>query len=320
MYEGLDIPIAYSRALLEAGERYPELVVLDADIPDSCLTEPFYAAYPGRAFDLGVAEQSLPTFAAGLALMGKIPFYNTFAVFAVHRGFDMLRQSVAYNRANVKIVGHAAGQSLGYAGPSHHTLEDVSAVRALPNMVILSPSDGEETRQMVFWMAEYQGPVYLRLPRAKVPPIHAPDYRFELGKTEMLRPGRDLSIFVSGDLVTLALELHKRLAEEGESLQVVNVPCLKPLPAEQILRYGRLTRAAITLEDHNIYGGLGSAVAEIYAEHLQKPLRRIGIPDTFTESDDRPALLNAYGVHLEGALQAAQSLLQENEDLEGSHV
>jgi len=304
-----DIPTAFSEVLVEIGAANDRVVVLDADIADSCKTEPFYDHFPGRAFDFGVAEQSLPTFAAGLALMGKIPFYNTFAVFAVHRGFDMIRQSIAYNKANVKIIGHCGGQSLGYAGPSHHTLEDISAMRALPNMVILNPSDALETRQMAWWMVDHDGPVYLRLSRSKVDPFHIPDYRFQLGITEKIREGTDISIFVTGDLITLALDIHKALSDEGISVQVVNVPTLKPLPVGEITRHGNLTQAAITIEDHNIIGGLGSAVAEIYAEHLQKPLRRIGIPDTFTESDDKEVLLQAYGVSLETCRQTIFELL-----------
>lgn len=309
MIDLVDIPTAYSLAIVDAGRVHPNLVVLDADLPDSCLTEAFKASYPDRSFDLGVAEQSLPTFAAGLALMGKIPFYNTFAVFAVHRGFDMVRLSIAYNAANVKIIGHAAGQAMGYAGPSHHTLEDIAPMRSLPGMVVLSPADEEETYQMVMWMAEYVGPVYLRLPRSKVGPIHAPDYRFELGKTERLREGEDLSLFVTGDLVTLALQVHDELAKDGMSIQVVNVPTLKPLPHEEIEKHGSITRAAITLEDHNVYGGLGSAVAEIYAEYLPRPLKRIGIPDTFTESDDRKVLLDAYGISLLNIKKSANQML-----------
>jgi len=305
----LDIETAFGEALLKAGEIDERVVVLDADLADSCMTEAFYRAFPGRAFDLGVAEQSLPLFAAGLALVGKIPFFNTFASFAVHRSLDMIRVSVAYNRANVKIVGHAAGHSLGYAGPSHHALEDIDAMRGLPGMVILCPADEVETGQMVRWMVEYDGPVYLRLTRAKVPDFHDPGYEFRIGQTERVRDGKDISIFSSGDLITLALELHEHLKAEDIDAQVVNVPCLKPLPAEEILRHGRETRAAITIEDHNIYGGLGSAVAEIYAENLQKPLRRVGIPDTFTESDDRPVLLEAYGVSLDACLQKARELL-----------
>ncbi len=305
-----DITAAYSEALVEVGRAYPNVVVLDADIADSCRTEPFYDAFPGRAFDLGVAEQSLPTFAAGLALVGKIPFYNSFAVFAVHRGVDMIRQSIAYNRANVKIVGHAAGQSMGYTGPSHHTVEDFSVLRAIPHMTILSPCDAEETRQMVWRMVEHDGPVYLRLVRSAVPDVHQPGYRFEIGKTERLREGRDLSIFSTGDLVTLALQTHDALREQGINAQVVNVPTIKPLAADEILPHATLTGGAITIEDHNVLGGLGSAIAEIYAEHLRRPLIRIGIPDVFTESDDGTVLREAYGLSLGHALSAAHRVLE----------
>jgi transketolase len=305
----LDNETAFGEALLEVGRSEPRVVVLDADIADSCMTERFAREFPGRAFDLGIAEQSLPTFAAGLALVGKIPIYNTFAVFAVHRGFDMIRLSVAYNQANVKIVGHAAGLSLGYAGPSHHAIEDVSSLRALPGMVILSPADELETRQMVHWMVGYNGPVYLRLTRAAVQNIHNPGYQFELGKTERLREGEDLTLYASGDLIVLALTLHEHLKQNSIQAQVVNVPTLKPLPAEEILKHGRSTRAALTIEDHSIYNGLGSAVAEIYAEYLQKPLGRIGIPDVFTESDEREVLLEAYGISLNACIQKAREIL-----------
>jgi transketolase len=304
-----DITSAFGDALVEVGCAYSNVVVLDSDIADSCRTEPFKQQFPERSFDLGVAEQSLPTFAAGLALVGKIPFYNSFAAFSVTRGVDMIRQSLAYNRANVKIIGHAAGQSMGYTGPSHHTVEDFSVLRAIPRLTILNPCDAVEARQMVWRMAETDGPIYLRLVRMAVPNPHRSDYRFEIGKTELLHEGNDISIFVTGDLVTLALELHDRLAEEQISAQVVNVPTIKPLPPQEIIRHGKLTRAALTIEDHNIYGGLGSAIAEIYAENLQKPLRRLGIPDTFTESDEGPVLRQAYGLNLTVALTKTKSLL-----------
>jgi transketolase len=304
-----DITKAYSKALVEVGRAFPNVVVLDSDIADSCQTEAFNREFPDRTFDLGVAEQSLPTFAAGLALVGKIPFYNSFAVFAVTRGVDMIRQSIAYNRANVKIVGHAAGQTMGYTGPSHHTLEDISILRAIPGLTILNPCDATETRQMVWAMAEYDGPVYLRLVRAAVPDPHQPHYRFKIGKVELLRGGDDLSIFVTGDLVVLALQACSALAERGVSAQVINVPTLKPLPSQEILQYGGQTRAALVIEDHNILGGLGSAVAEVYAGHLCKPVRRMGIPDVFTESDDGAVLRSAYGLNLESALKLAAECL-----------
>lgn len=281
-----DITKAYSEALVEVGHAFPNVVVLDSDISDSCQTEAFKSHFPERSFDLGVAEQSLPTFSAGLALSGKIPFYNSFAVFSVNRGVDMIRQSIAYNHANVKIIGHAGGQSMGYTGPSHHTLEDFSILRAIPGIIILNPCDAFETRQMVWRMAETAEPAYLRLVRAAVPNPHHPGYRFEIGRTELLLEGSDLTIYATGDVISLAIEAHFALAQQGISAQVVNVPTLKPLPAEQVLQFGSQTRFGITVEDHNIYGGLGSIISEIYAEGLSKPLRRVGIPDTFTESDE----------------------------------
>ena len=305
----LDIPAAFGEALLEAGELYPNIVVLDADLQDSCQTEAFYTRFPGRAFDLGVAEQSLPTFGAGLALTGKIPVCNTFAVFAVGRAFDQIRQSVAYNRANVKIVGHAAGLSLGYAGPSHHALEDVALMRALPNMVVLCPANDIEARQMVFWMVAYQGPVYLRLIRAKGPRVLPPDYQFELGKTVVIAAGDDVTVFTTGDLLAVGLQVRERLAAEGIGVNLVHVPTLKPLPPEEIVRHAEGTRAAVTIEDHQITGGLGDAVAKIFAGHLQQPLKSVGIRDTFTESDDRDVLLNAYHVSADVVVEAIRELI-----------
>lgn len=310
MNEDRDITTAYSEALVEIGLADRRVVVLDADLPDSCKTEPFYEACPGRAIDLGVAEQSLPTIASGLALEGKVPFYNTFAVFATGRSFDMIRVSVAYAQANVKIVGHAAGLSLGYAGPSHHALEDIGLMRVLPNVVVLQPADAEECRQMVWWMKDYAGPVYLRLTRAMVPNVHAEGWRFEMGRTERLREGSDVTLYSTGDLCVKALRVADVLTGEGISTQVVNVSTLKPLPPEEIVRHADLTRCAVTLEDHNVIGGLGSAVAEVYAEFVAgKPLRRLGIRDTFTESDDCDVLRDHYGLGDGEVVGAVRSLL-----------
>ena len=305
-----DIPTAYSNALVEIGQADAREVVLDADLPDSCKTEPFQAAFPERAFDLGVAEQSLPTVAAGLALAGKVPFYNTFAVFAAGRAFDMIRLSVAYARTNVKIVGHAAGLSLGYAGPSHHALEDLAMMRALPHVVVLQPADAVECRQMMWWMKDHAGPVYLRLARTAVPNVHADGWRFEMGKTERLREGCDVTLFTTGDLCTNGMRVAGELEQDDISAQVVNVSTLKPLAPEEIVRHAALTRGAITLDDHNVHGGLGSAVAEIYAEFVPgKPVHRIGIDDTFTESDDCDVLREQYGLADTDVVAAVHKLL-----------
>jgi transketolase len=291
-----DLAVVYGQALEELGRVNSAVVVLDSDIADSCQTERFRRAFPDRSFDLGIAEQSLPTFAAGLALCGKIPVCNSFAVFAVTRGLDMIRQSVCYNRANVKIVGHSAGQTMGYTGPSHHTIEDVAALRALPHMAIVTPCDAIELRQQVAALATWDGPVYLRVPRVSVPAIHGPGYRFEMGRTERLAEGQDVTLFASGDVVHLALAAREALAGEGIGARVVNVPCLKPLAEEELVQHGRDTRGAVTIEDHGVHGGLGGAVAEAYARWLRLPVVRIGIPDVFTESDDYTRLREKYGI------------------------
>lgn len=306
-----DLSVAFGKALEELGSTYPAVVVLDTDIADSCHTEAFRRAYPGRAFDLGVAEQSLPTFAAGLALCGKIPFCNSFAVFAVTRGLDMIRQSVCYNRANVKIVGHSAGQTMGYTGPSHHTIEDIAALRSLPGMAIVTPSDAVELRQLMVALVEWPGPAYLRLPRATVPTVHDPGYRFEMGKADRLAEGRDLTLFSHGDVVHLALAAREALSARGIAARVVNVPCLKPLGEDQIVAQGAGTRAALVIEDHNVLGGLGSAVTEAYARWLPQPVMRIGIPDTFTESDDFTALREKYGISVPAVIRAAAEVLKQ---------
>ena len=311
MPERRDLAKAFSEALVAVGERYPNVIVVDADLPDSCGTEGFWKKFPDRAWDIGIAEQSLPSVSAGLALGGFIPIYNSFAVFAVHRGVDMLRQAVCYNRANVKFVGHSAGQSMGYTGPSHHTVEDIALLRAMPGMTILQPADAPELAQMMMEMVEHEGPVYLRLPRVIVEPVHGDDYVFRLGQPDLIKPGKDVSIFVTGDPLGRVLALAQALEKErGISVQVVNIPTLKPLNAAAVVALGRQTRGAVTVEDHNILGGLGGAIAEIYGEHLAKPVRRVGIMDTFTESADGAALQSRYGLGDDAIRTAVLSILE----------
>ena len=313
-----DLAKVYSETLVAVGEKHGNVVVVDADLPDSCGTELFRRRFPDRAWDIGIAEQSLPTVSAGLAMCGLVPIYNSFAVFAVHRGVDMIRQAVCYNRANVKIVGHAAGQSMGYTGPSHHTLEDLALMRALPGMTILQPADGIELAQMMFAMVDLEGAVYLRVPRVVIDPTHDGQYRFQLGRPDLIKPGRDLTFFVTGDPLRRVLALARRLeAEQGISVQVVNIPTIKPLDVSAVVQLGRNTRAAVTVEDHNIFGGLGGAIAEIYSEHLQQPVRRVGITDTFTESADGAALQNRYGLSDEAISAAALTALGVRENRSG---
>lgn len=304
-----DITSAYGEALVEIGKAYPNVVVLNSDTADSCKTEGFLKAFPERSFDLGVAEQSLPTIAAGLSLNGKIPFYNSIAAFAVLRGVDMIRMSIAYSNTNVKIVGHAAGQSMGYTGPSHHTLEDIAILRAIPNITILSPCDAVETEQMVWKMAETQGPMYLRLVRATVPNFHKKNYKFQIGNTELMKNGTDITIFVTGDMITLAMELNYVFNSKNISCKIINVPTLKPINVNEVIGHGKTTLGALTIEDHSIFGGLGSIIAEIYAEFLQKPVKRMGILDTFTESDNAAVLRSKYGLNVDLAIKLISEIL-----------
>ena len=247
---------------------------------------------------------------AGLAYSGKIPYINTFAVFAAACTFDQVRQLVAYSRANVKICGSAAGLSLGYAGSSHHSLEDIALMRSQPNMLVVSPADAIETRQMVHAIAEIEGPVYLRLSRAKKPPLYDENYRLEIGKAVILREGTDVALFATGDMVFEALEAANLLSEKGILAEVVNVHTIKPMDIETISRVAQKTRAVVTVEDHSIIGGLGGAIAECLSEHMPTPMRRIGLRDTFCKSDSTKVLREAYGMAPVHIVEAAIEVIQ----------
>jgi transketolase len=271
-------------------------VIVEADLADSCRSDLFRDRFPERTVDVGVAEASAVAVGAGLAYSGKIPYVNTFAVFAAARTFDQVRQLVAYSHANVKICGSAAGLSLGYAGSSHHSLEDIALMRSQPGMIVVSPSDAIETRQMVHAIAEIDGPVYLRLSRAKKPLIYDAGYRLKIGEAVILREGADVALFATGDMVFDALEAADMLAAEGIAAEVVNIHTIKPLDVDTVTRVARKTGAVVTVEDHSVIGGLGGAISECLGELLPTPMRRIGLQDTFCESDSTSVLREAYGM------------------------
>lgn len=302
MNDVVDFAKRYAETLVELGEIESRVVVVDSDLCDSCSTEAFGKVFPNRTWDIGIAEQNLPLVSVGLAMAGLIPFYNSFAVFSVHRGIDMIRQSIAYNQTNVKIVGHAAGQSMGYVGPSHHTLEDIAILRAIPGIGILQPSDGEELRQMMHFMVQHEGPLYLRIPRIAVPDYHnvighTRSWTFRYGEPEVVRDGSDITVFATGELVSeFLLQVDQFEEILGLSIRLVNVATLKPVNIEKLVALGKDTLGAVTLEDHSRIGGLGSLVAEAYAEFLCKPVKRIGIDDTFTESASGRELRERYGM------------------------
>ena len=300
---------AYGKALLVLGSENPKVVVLDADLSKSTKTADFGKKYPERFFNMGIAESNLLGTAAGLAAAGKIPFASTFAIFAVGRAFEQIRNSIAYPKLNVKIAATHAGITVGEDGGSHQAIEDVAIMRAVPNMVVLVPADGEETRQVILAAAKYNGPVYIRMGRLEVPVLFRDDYRFEIGKANVLKEGTDVAIMANGVMVSMALDAAAELAAEGISVSVVNVASVKPLDEETIVRVAKQTKAVVTAEEHNIIGGLGSAIAEVLGEKQPTPMVRVGIKDTFGESGRPQELLEKYGLTKLNLVKAVHEVL-----------
>lgn len=300
---------AYGKALVALGAENPNVVVLDADLSKSTKTADFAKKYPERFFNMGIAEANLLGTAAGLAAAGKIPFASTFAIFATGRAFEQIRNSIAYPKLNVKIAATHAGVTVGEDGGSHQAIEDVAIMRAVPNMVVLVPADGEETRQAIQAAAKYNGPVYIRMGRLDVPLLFGSDYPFEIGKANVLKEGTDVAIMANGVMVAPALEAAEELAAAGISVSVVNVASVKPLDEETIVRVAKTTNAVVTAEEHNIIGGLGSAIAEVLAEKYPTPMVRVGLKDTFGESGRPNELLEKYGLTKTNLVQAVHEVL-----------
>lgn len=300
---------AYGNVLLTLGAENPNVVVLDADLSKSTKTVDFGKKYPERFFNMGIAEANLLGTAAGLAAAGKIPFASTFAIFAVGRAFEQIRNSIAYPKLNVKIAATHSGITVGEDGGSHQAIEDVAIMRAVPNMVVLVPADGEETRQVILAAAKYNGPVYIRMGRLAVPLLFEDDYNFEIGKANVLKEGTDVAIMANGLMVAMALEAAEELAVEGISVSVVNVASVKPLDEETIVRVAKQTKAVVTAEEHNIIGGLGSAIAEVLGEQLPTPMVRVGLKDTFGESGRPQELLEKFGLTKEALVKAVREVL-----------
>ena len=294
--------VEYGKTLARLGAENPDIVVLDADLSGSTQTHHFAKVFKDRFFNLGIAEQDLMGTAAGLALGGKIPFASTFAMFATGRAWEQIRQTIAYGNLNVKIVASHGGVTVGEDGGSHQALEDLALMRILPNMVVLVPADGPETRAMTRWAAGYQGPVYIRTGRMAVPVIYDDSYTFALGRGTILQEGRDVALMGVGIMVQACLEAAALLAAEGLTARVVNLSCLKPLDWELVVDSARLTGAVVTAEEHMVTGGLGS-------EHCPVPLKRIGLRDTFGMSGKPADLLKHYGLTAEDIKQAAQKVM-----------
>ena len=291
---------AFGKTLVKLGAKYPNMVVLDADVACSTQTKQFAAAYPERFFDVGIAEQDLIATAAGLSLTGKIPFAAAFAVFVTGRTYDQIRSSVCYQKANVKIIGTHGGVTVGEDGATHQALEDVSLMRGLPNMTVIVPADCNECEQVLEFAAEYNGPVYIRIARNSLPDIYPDDYVFNPCKAVVLCEGSDLTLISNGDILSEALKAADILAERGISAEVISLPVVKPLDSETIINSVKKTGFAVTVENHSIYGGIGSAVCEVLSEKLPSRVLRIGMNDTFGQSGTPKDLLKFYALDAEG--------------------
>jgi transketolase len=298
---------AFGEALIDLGARDERIVTLDADLSKSTMTAKFAKTYPGRAFNLGIAESNMIGVAAGLALSGRIPFACSFACFLVGR-FETIRVSVAYSQAPVKLVGTHVGVAIGEDGYSQMGLEDIACIRSLTNIPIVQPADELETKQAVAWAVEHPGPVYLRLTRQNLEPVHGDGYRFQFGRAEVLRPGTDVSVLATGGPLWNALEAAKRLEADGIRAEVLNVATIKPLDEETILRSAGKTGHVVTVEDHSITGGLGGAVAELLGEAMPTPLKRLGVVG-FGESGDAKGLYAKHGLDVDGIARSIRKFL-----------
>lgn len=291
---------AFGEALAELGAKYPNVVVLDADLAKSTKSLMFGERYPERFFELGIAEQNLVGVAAGLALAGKTAFCCSFACFVAGR-FETIKISVAYSGANVKVVGTHAGVGIGADGYSQMGLEDLALMRTLPGMSVYQPGDELETKQVIEHLCQTVGPAYVRLTRQDLPPVHGPDYRFQPGKIDVLAEGEDVAILATGGPVGYAMEARARLAVDGIDAAVINVHTIKPIDREGLLAWAGKVPLMVTVEDHNVLGGMGGAVAEVLAERQGGArLYRHGIPDVFGESGETEDLFRKFRLDGEG--------------------
>ena len=298
---------SYGKALAALGEEHPDLVVLDADLAGATKTATFQKAFPDRHFDCGIAEANMVCVAAGLSTTGLVPFASSFAMFAAGRAFEQVRNSVGYPHLNVKIGATHGGLSVGEDGASHQCCEDFALMRSIPGMVVMSPADDVEARAMVKAAYEYVGPVYMRFGRAAVPVIHEEDYKFEIGKGEVLKDGKDVAIIANGLMVAEALEAAETLKAEGIEAMVINMATIKPLDNELVLSAAKKCGKVITCEEHSVIGGLGEAVCSLLSENLPTPVKRIGVEDTFGRSGTAKEVLDAYGLNAAHIVSAAEA-------------
>lgn len=302
---------SYGNALAEVGKDYPNLVVLDADLAGATKTSIFQKAFPDRHIDCGIAESNMVGIAAGLATAGKIPFVSSFAMFAAGRAFEQVRNSVGYPHLNVKIGATHAGITVGEDGASHQCNEDLALMRTIPGMVVMCPSDDVEAKAAVRAAVEHDGPVYIRFGRASVPVINdRPDYQFTIGKGEVLREGSDVTIVATGICVANALEAAETLAADGISAEVINICTIKPLDEELIIKSAKKTGKVVTVEEHSVIGGLGSAVCDALCKSAPTPVCKIGMQDVFGESGSAEALVEKYKLDAKGICEQVKAFVK----------
>lgn len=311
MGEKIATRAAYGDALVELGGQYPDLVVLDADLSGSTMTKGFAKAYPDRFFNMGIAEGNMMTVAAGLAAAGKKAFANSFAIFASGRAFEQVRNSIAYPHLNVTVVGSHGGLSVGEDGATHQACEDMAVMRAIPGMVVCCPCDGTEMKAAVKALMDYDGPAYLRLGRSAVEDLTGdlPGYAFQLGKGVTLRDGGDVTIIAVGLMVQEAMKAAETLAAEGVQARVIDMHTVKPLDEALVLQAAKETGCIVTTEEHNIVGGLGSAVAEYLSGVCPVPVVRHGVEDVFGRSGKASEVLAAYGLTADGIVAKVKAAL-----------
>jgi len=300
---------AYGNALAKIGKENSNIIVLDADLSKSTKTDTFKKECPERFFNVGIAEQNLISVGAGLAAAGKIPFVSSFAMFATGRAFEQIRNAVCYPKLNVKVCATHAGITVGEDGATHQSLEDIACMCVLPNMTVIVPADEKETESVIQWAADYNGPVYVRLGRAGVDDVTADDYTFVPGKSNQLKDGSDVTIIACGALVGPAVEASKQLEAEGISARVINMASIKPIDSEAIIKAAKETGAIVTAEEHNVLGGLGSAVSEVVVANKPVPMEFVGVQDTFGESGTPKELMEKYGLTANDIVMAAKKVV-----------
>lgn len=294
---------SYGETLVKLGKENKNIVVLDADLAGATKTDLFGKEYPERFFDMGIAEANMLGTAAGLATCGKIPYASTFAVFAAGRGYDQIRNSICYPKLNVKICATHAGITVGEDGATHQMLEDLSLMRGLPNMTVISPSDDTQARWVIEEISKMEGPVYVRLARLATPIIYEEDQKFEIGKAVQLGEGTDGTVFATGVTVAEAIKAQEELEGQGIHIRVVDMHTIKPIDKDTILKCAKETKKLVSVEDHSIIGGLGSAISEVLTDEYPTKLERMGMQDIFGKSGKAEELMEYFGLTAKAIVQ-----------------